>query len=431
MEKKFIGKEQNVETFEYVFDPEEVKTAEGKVVKYVNQNYMIPGFRRGKVPASVVRSYLGDSYDGMVLETLSEDVEGALKEEELLIPAIIADEKREDDVATVKVELHREPEVKLNDYTGIEFVVPEQKEVMSNYVENRIQELRDENAVLEPKDSASEIGDMVNLEYTIKKGDKVIADKKTQEALLTEDDDRPIVTNAIGKKKGEVVEFDRSFESSGNDYYYIVEIKEVLSRSLMEIDDEFAKTVDPEVNTLDELKTKIETEGAEAFENWKRDFMRQQANEKLSDLIEMDLSEKSLEYFVHRAINNAMKDKSYEGYLKQAGSEEKLHEEFEAGILKEIKKTRAIDIICNEKNIEVAEEDIIKRAEELAPSWGISADRAKEIMNSREDVKEDIVRDIKTNKVMDVLIDNGSIKSMEAEKKEEEVVVEKEEKTEE
>ena len=46
-------------------------------------------------------------------------------------------------------------------------------------------------------------------------------------------------------------------------------------------------------------------------------------------------------------------------------------------------------------------------------------DRAKEVISSRMEVKDDIIRDIKTNKVMDILIDNGVIKSMEPEIKEE------------
>lgn len=46
MEKNFVKKEENVETFLFSFDSEEVRQAEKDVAKYVNQQYSIPGFRK-------------------------------------------------------------------------------------------------------------------------------------------------------------------------------------------------------------------------------------------------------------------------------------------------------------------------------------------------------------------------------------------------
>jgi len=385
VEKKTVNQEFNVEVLELVFTPDEVKRAENEAVKYVNANYSIRGFRKGKAPKGIVMSYLGENFDEIVFDELGKAVEEELKkEEQLFIPAIVVERKRnEDDSVTFVVELHREPEAVIKDYKGMEFSIPKREDVLVNYVENKLEELRNENAIIEPKDGPAEIGDVVEIEYTIVKDGKVIANKKTQEIHIVEEDDRPIVKNIIGKKKGDVVEFERTFEDSDNVYNYTVEVKEVFKRILMEIDDEFAKSVASEVETLEELKKKIEEEGIEAFDNWKKDFLRQQAFDKIVDLVDVKISDKTIDYFVLKSIENLIKEKKYDNYLKQAGSEENLRDQIKESIINELKRDRFIAEIAKENNIEVTEEEVLKNAEELAPYWGISVERATEIIKGR------------------------------------------------
>ncbi|AKI97852.1 trigger factor [Kosmotoga pacifica] len=421
MEKKNISQELNVEVFEFVFTPEEVGRAEDEAVRHVNANYSIRGFRKGKAPKGIIMSYLGENFDEIVFDELGKKVEEELKDEELFIPAIIAERKRNDDGSiTFVVELHRKPKAEVKDYKGVEFSIPKKEEVLVNYVDNKLEELRNENAIIEPKEGPAEIGDVVEIEYTIVKDGKVIADKKTQEIHIVEGDDRPIVTNIIGKKKGDIVEFERTFENSDNVYNYTVGIKEVYKRILMELDDEFAKSVTSEVETLEELKKKIEKEGMEAFDNWKRDFLRQQAFDKIADFVDVKISDKTIDYFVVKSIENLIKEKTYQTYLKQAGSEENLRNQIRESILNELKRERFIEEIARTNEIEVTEEEILKNAEELAPYWGISVERAVEIVKSREDLREDIVSNLKKNKVLDLVIEVATIKEIETEEEKKE-----------
>ncbi|OAA30901.1 trigger factor [Kosmotoga arenicorallina S304] len=415
MEKKTVNQELNVEVLELVFTPDEVESAESEAVKYVNANYSIRGFRKGKAPKSIIISYLGDSFDEIVFDELGKAVEEELKKEELFIPAIIVERKRtEDGGVTFVIELHREPEAEIKDYKGLELSIPKREEVLVNYVDNKLEELRNENAIIEPKEGPAEIGDVAEIEYTIVKNGKVIADKKTQEVHILEEDDRPIVTNIIGKKKGDVVEFERTFENSDNVYNYTVEVKEVFKRTLMEINDEFARSVAGEVETLEELKKKIEKEGIEAFDNWKKDFLRQQAFDKIIDFIDVKVSDKTIDYFVLKSIENLIKEKKYDSYLKQAGSEENLKNQIKESIINELKRERFIAEIAKENGIEVSEEEVLKNAEELAPYWGISVERAREIIKSREDLREDIAANLRKNKVMDLIIESATIKEIDA-----------------
>jgi trigger factor len=416
VEKNFLKKEKNIEKFIFYFTPEEVEKAEGEVVKYVNQHYSIPGFRKGKVPVSIVRNFLDESFDEMVLENLSDTIEKEIKEEKLYIPASIVSQKREGDVASIEVELHREPELKIKDFGELELMIPIRDEVVANYVSNRLEELRNEHAIIEPKDGPVEIGDMAKIEYSIIKDGKKIADKKVQEVQITAEDDRPMVKNLIGHSRGDTIQFNRTFEGSDNEYFYSIELNEVFKKSLPEIDDEFARTVDPDLSTLDELKKKIEEEGVKSFAGWKKDFLRQQAMDKIDDLVEIEIAESTIGFFVQRAIENSKKDKSYDGYLKQAESLEKLVEEFRTGIINEVKKNRFIEEMARIEGLKVEEDELVSYSEEMSSYWGMSADRAREMIKSREDIREDLTSTILRNKVLDIVVERAKVVEIEPKK---------------
>lgn len=419
MEKNLISKERNVETYVYTFDPDEVEVAEKSVVTYVNQHYAIPGFRKGKVPAGIVRNFLQEGFDEMVLENLSNILEEELKEEELYVPAVIIDQKREGDVGTIEVQLHRKPEIKIKELGDLELMIPKKEEVLLNYVNNRLDELRNENAIMEPKNAPVEIGDTVKIEYSIVKDGKTIANKKSQELNVAEDDDRPLVKNTIGKSKGDIIEFNRTFEGSDNEYFYTIKIEEVYKRALMDLDDEFARTIDPETESLEELKKTIEEEGTASFKSWQKDFLRQQAMDKIDAIMEIEVAESTVDYFVHRAIESSKKDKSYDAYLKQAGSVEKLVENFREGIEDELKKNLFLEEMAAMENIETNDEEIAVYAENSATQWGVSVEQAKELLNSREEVKQDIHAAIIRNKVLDIVVEKAKITEIEPDIEEE------------
>ncbi|MDD4479343.1 MAG: trigger factor, partial [Mesotoga sp.] len=197
------------------------------------------------------------------------------------------------------------------------------------------------------------------------------------------------------------------------EYFYSIELREVFKKSLPEIDDEFARTVDPDLSNLDELKKKIEEEGVKSFAGWKKDFLRQQAMDKIDDLVEIEIAESTIGFFVHRAIENSKKDKSYDGYLKQAESVEKLVEEFRAGILDEVKKNRFIEEMARIEGLKVEEDELVSYSEEMSSHWGISADRAREMVKSREDVREDLISTILRNKVLDIVVEKAKVVEIE------------------
>ncbi|MEA2065673.1 MAG: trigger factor [Thermotogota bacterium] len=432
MDKKVIETDKNVEVVKFLFDKEESKKAEDKVVSKVNMNYQIPGFRKGRVPKNIVINFIGDNYEDLVLDELSDKLEEALKEEsdELYVPAVISERKLEDNYAAFTIELHRDPKSTVKDYTNIELKVPRKQEIVMNYIDSKLEELRDEHSIMEPKEGKLAIGDIAEIEYSIVKDEKKLADNKKQEIEIDENDERPIVKNIIGKSKGETVEFEKTFEGSDNKYYYTINIVETYRKTLMELGDELAKTVNYDVNDLEELKAKLKEEGTEQYENWKYDFLRQQVSSLITDYVDIEISDRTLDYFVSRAIENSKKEGSYEKYLKKVENEEELKKEFKRNILNELKKERAVEKISENEKIEVTNEEIENKIKELAPYWGISEEQALGVIKERKRMKDELEENIRRTKVFDAVIAKADVKEVdenEEENQEEEKSEEKDE----
>ncbi|OJH20043.1 trigger factor, partial [Bacillus obstructivus] len=106
----------------------------------------------------------------------------------------------------------------------------------------------------------------------------------------------------IGKKSGEETEVNVTFpedyhaeDLAGKEATFKVKIHEVKFKELPELDDEFAKDVDDEVETLEALKQKkkeqLEEERKQNAENEKR----QQLIEKASENVEVDIPDAMVE----------------------------------------------------------------------------------------------------------------------------------------
>ncbi|MCD6450324.1 MAG: trigger factor [Thermotogaceae bacterium] len=408
MERRETERDKNMVVAEYEFDEKELNIAEEKAARYLNQRIELPGFRKGKVPRDVLKIRLGEDFKEYVLDELLED---ALKKEELLnnilLRPIVVDRKIEGNKALVKIEFHLEPEVKVPDYSGIELKAVSKGEVLDKYIEKRLEDLREEHALVEPKDGEAQYGDMVKVRMVVTNDEgKVLRDEK-YEYVLVEDDDRPFVKDLLGKKKGDTVEFDREYE--GKNFHYKIGLLEVYKRTLPELNDEFAKTVGNEFETLEKLKEHLKEEGAGIYDREMREVLRDQALEWLVENVELEISDKTLGRFVESAINKLKEERNYEKYVEKYESEEKLREFLRNYYLNDLKTEYGIKKIAELEGIKITEEDLEKEAEELSVLWGISKERAKVLVKNKEDIRNDLEWVLLKRRVLDVMVDKANV----------------------
>ncbi|KLO23562.1 hypothetical protein X275_02390 [Marinitoga sp. 1197] len=412
MQKEIISEEKNVKRYLVKFDKKDIDNAENQIVRELNQRYTFHGFRKGKVPKKVMKIKFGEDFVEMVREILIEKVEDSFKDEKVLFGPYIESFALDNDSAEVEVLMHEHPEVVSTKFEEIKVEVPTEKEVVEKFVEDRIKDLLEENPILEEKDEPAEIGDLVKVKYTVlnAEGKELFKDKES-EYVLYEEDKRPMVTDLIGKKKGDYVEINREFEDKK--YLYQINVEGVYKRIVPELTDDIAKTLDAEINSVLELKEKLAKEGADSFKVWKDDYIKNYILAELHKYVEVDVSDETIDDFVEKTLERVKQNGKYEEELEKHGGEEAYINELKEQALKSIKEMTIINKIAEENNIKVEEKELNEAIHSFAHMYRLPHDKAKEIIYSNAEILGNLMWDILSKKVAEHITEKVEIVEVE------------------
>lgn len=266
------------------FDPGTLEVYKQRAARELSRRMKIPGFRPGKAPYNVIVRQVGDAHlTEEALELLVDERYPKIIEESGIRPYTAGQLDNIDgyDPLVLSFVVPLEPEVKLGDYHSIRRPY-EPKTIEDGDVDDVLENLRDRQAVLEPVDRPAGEGDVVTV---VLKGtrDKVETkdDPENQSAILVDERSYQILVRdsdkvaedewpfpgfsqnltglSIGDERDLQYKFgeDFQFESlRGAEASYHFLIEDIKSRSLPELNDDFAKTVG-DFATLDALKSEI------------------------------------------------------------------------------------------------------------------------------------------------------------------------------
>ncbi len=412
---EIIKEEENVKTVKVTLEREKVEKARNDVYSELSKSVRIKGFRKGRVPRNLLNTILGmEKINGMVKENVADMALDLLYEDEefkkmnIMLPPALVSVDLDDEKAEVVFELHLYPEVEVESLENEEIEIPELKEEdVEKDVEEELQRLREENAVLEPKDENGvvEEGDHVEIEYHVKDKEEtprnfdfVVKDPKTSQ----------LFQDVLGKKVGDVVEF--VDEKDENKTTYVMKIKAIHRRILADLDDEFAKTVDVEAETLEALKNKLREKIKGSFDEFMKTFESNVILERLANKTNLKMTDHSLDLFVNHVIMRQKENKEYEKSLKDFEGDEKAYKEsLKKEITNYLKIKGAVEKIAKEKGIEVTEDEIFSRAQDYYVSMNISDERLKVTLSKDRDLHDRIKNEILHDKVAQELLKNVKI----------------------
>ncbi|SHE37989.1 trigger factor [Marinitoga hydrogenitolerans DSM 16785] len=408
MQKEIISEEKNVKRYLVKFDKKDIDNAENQIVRELNQRYTFHGFRKGKVPKKVMKIKFGEDFAEMVREILIEKVEDEFKDAKVLFGPYIESFALDSDSAEVEVLIHEHPEVVSTKFEELKVEVPTEKEIVEKFVEDRIKDLLEENPILEEKEEPAEIGDLVKVKYTVlnEEGKELFKDKES-EYVLYEEDKRPMVTDLIGKKKGDYVEINREFEDKK--YLYQITVEGVFKRIVPELTDDIAKTLDAEINSVLELKEKLSKEGAESFKVWKDDYIKNYVLAELHKYVEVDVSDETIDDFVNKTLERVKQNGKYEEEVEKHGGEEAYINELKEQALKSIKEMTIINKIADENDIKVEEKELSDSVHSFAQMYRIPYDKAREIIYSNAEILGNLMWDILSKKVAEYIAEKVQV----------------------
>lgn len=158
-------------------DPAELEEAKGKAAKKLSNQVRIPGFRPGKAPRALVERFVGQEalIEQATRDLIPKAYANALKQEDIKPIADPEFNVESADPLTIVATIPVEPTVELGDYKGIKFDL-EEPEVTAEEEEKVLQQLVDQQSTWEEPDTErpAQEGDQVELDMqTVRDGEVV------------------------------------------------------------------------------------------------------------------------------------------------------------------------------------------------------------------------------------------------------------------
>ncbi|WP_066175280.1 trigger factor [Bacillus marinisedimentorum] len=391
-----------------------------KVVKQVN----IPGFRKGKVPRFIFEQRFGaESLYQDALDILLPEAYSSAIDEAGIFPVdqpsvdIKQMEKGEKLVFEAKVTV--KPEVKLGEYKGLE-VEEESTEVTDEDVDAELKGLQERQAELVVKEEGTvEEGDTVVIDFEGFVDGEAFEGGKAENYSLEIGSgsfipgfEGQLVGTEAGTEKDVEVTFPEEYhaeELAGKPATFKVKVHEIKTKELPELDDEFAKDVDEEVETLDELKKKtreqLEENKKREVENNKRDTLVQKAAENAEVDVPMAMVRTELDRMLQEFEQRLqMQGMTLDMYYQFSGQdEEALKGQMREDAEKRVRTNLTLEAIAEQENLEASEEEVNEELENMASMYQTSVDNLKQMIGSTDMVKEDL----KIKKAIDFLVENS------------------------
>ncbi|MGX7351814.1 trigger factor [Enterococcus canis] len=415
-EKK--GTNDGVLTFE--IDQTLIQKGMTEAFNKVKKNLNVPGFRKGKVSRQVFNRMYGEEalYEDALNAVLPEAYEAAVAEtgiDPVAQPKIDVEkmEKGEDWVITAEVTV--KPEVKLGEYKDLT-VEKQDREVTDADVEDRLKREQETQAELVVKeDEAAAEGDTAVIDFEGFLGDEAFEGGKGDNYSLELGSGQFIPgfeEQIVGHKAGEnfdvTVTFPEDYQAedlAGKEAVFKVTLHEVKVKELPELDDEFAKDVDDEVETLDELKEKYRKELTEAKEKAADDAKDELAIRKAVENAEIvELPHVMVHDEVHRAMDEFLNNMQRQGispemYYQLTGtSEQDLHQQFEGEADMRVKTNLVIEAVAAAEAIDATEEEIQAEIADLAEQYNMPVDQISRVLT------EDMLKhDIRMKKAVELI----------------------------
>ena len=367
---------------------EVVKAETDSIVNKYQKLARVPGFRKGKVPASMVRQRFADDIKNEIVE--------------VLVPRYFREETKKQNMAPVSqprvTDLHIHEGEPLKFKASFE-ILPEFK--VAPYDDIRVTTL-DTNVTDQDVETALDNLRQQQATYTAVEEDRPLADgdfavagfKGTPKEAEQDADSKPVEVDEImveiggentipefsenlrGAKAGEQRTFDVKYADdfadkrlAGKSMTYEVNVKGIKTRSVPELNDDFAKELSADFNTLDELRNRLR-------ENMKAEREHEAEHQGKDKLIE-ELVKRN-DFPVPEAMLNDQIDLRLERGLRALAAQGMKTEDMKrmdlprlrAGqreaALREVKASLILEQIADEEKVEVSDEELEREMEALA-----------------------------------------------------------------
>ncbi len=399
------------------------------VVQKMQRVARLPGFRRGKVPPTVIRQRFAEEIKSEVVDTLVPKYfhEEAAKQNLVPVsqPRVTDLHLHEGEPLRFKATFEVLPDIELSAYQEVRVDKPDTT-VTDEEVEESLNNLREQHATYSAvEDRALADGDFAQASFQGEPknsaGGPESAPAEGAAKPVNVDDVmveiggsntvREFSENLRGARPGETRTFDVSYPAdfsdqrlAGKTFTYTVTVKAIKQKRLPDLNDDLAKEIGS-FASLDELKQKIR----ESLEHEKQHSAEREGKEKLIDELvkrhQFDVPESLVERQIDLRLERGLRALAAQG-MRAEDMRKMDFNRLRAGqrdaAVREVKASLLLDRIADAEHIEVTDEELNHEVESLASQTKQSPDAVRARL-TKDGALERIRNRIRNDKALDFL----------------------------
>ncbi len=401
---------------------DEVERRVQQAARKLGGQMRVPGFRKGKVPPTVVirrlgreavldealRSALGswyvDAIDGAGIAPIGDpDLD-------------VGDLPAQGEPLAFSIEIGVRPRAQLGSYKGLE-VGRREPEVDEDAIDAEVERLRDRVATLETVERPAETGDHVVVDYLGKVDGVAFPGGEGRDQLIELGSERLIpgfeeqlVGASAGDERNVEVTFPEGYpgDLGGKEASFEVKVSEVKAKRLPELDDDFASEAGG-FDTLQELREDIANRLREADSQAIEREFEEAVLQAATDEAEVELPDQLVHARAHEVLHQtfsalARQGISKEAYLQIAGKdEETLAHEAEPDAASALRREAVLAAIVEAEQIEPADDELVEALRAAAERDG--SDPAQLLDQLREAGRlESLREDVASRQAVEMLV---------------------------
>jgi trigger factor len=406
---------------------EEVSKATEKVAKEFARMARVPGFRPGKAPISLIKKRFAEDIKGEVLQTLVPDkVERAVAEQKLTPisqPQVDNLEFVVGQPVKFRASFEVLPEFSLAQYKTLEIEMPEMT-ISDEDVDKTLKEMGERAATFAPVEGREvQDGDFVQVKLvgTPVSGGEPLKAESVLCHVGAEETMAPFNDHLRGAKVGDHKNFEVPYPSdypdaklAGQTFHYAVDVLGLKTKSIPELNDEFAKDVS-DTGSLEELKKKVRESLVHERDHRQKDLQREKVLAELVKLHDFPVPEALVEHQMDIRLERVVRSLANQGVDPRAVNVDwvSLRRKQEDRAKDDVKAELVVDRIATEEKIEVTDEELQHELEHMGGHSGQSAEALRASL-TKQGTLDRMKAKLRSDKTLDWLAQNAKVKTVAA-----------------
>ncbi|MEM7146833.1 MAG: trigger factor [Verrucomicrobiota bacterium] len=417
--------------------PADKVTSERKSITNAFANQAkIPGFRKGKVPQSLIeKRFEKDIAEELESRLVNQGFQEGVKKEELKVITITGIEERAfhpDDTFTFTANVLLAPDFELPDYKNITVQVP-RIDISDDNVEQSLENLRQRFADFNDLENQPvEMGGFAVIDYEGSLDGTPLADEFPQagaylakgqdfwlniaeQSFLPGFCDGLVGANVDDKREVELtLPEDFPFEPlQGKTVKYDVVIKAVKEQILPELDDELAGKIE-EGKTLDEIRDAIRTQMTQEAENRNEELKTNQIITWLSERLDFDIPDELVHSETQRQINDIVQRSQQSGVAEDElrQHEQEIINNASGQARMNVKTSFILDEIAEAESITVGQQELLQQINLMAAQYQTPVKKLITQLQKSNSIGR-VENQIRVRKTLDFLRSNASVEEVE------------------